>query len=326
MPPVRPLLLCLALLACTDPTPPSGPFVDSRSDNGHAWIPGALPLDVLVVLDTSPAMDAYRPIVRRELPTLVDALADSYGGMPDLHLGIISADPMLDARFLTQAYLTDAPTPFQTRRRNYGGHLREIIATSTDRASSGTTTAPLDMAMRALRRPSGFHRPDAALAVVVVAATDDASAVDASEGAVEELAATLKRMKSDPSSLAASTITGDAARLDAFRAQFPNRNATAAITSDDWSDAFAPLGHRLVPAIGPPCWLVATSESECVAWTDETTVPKCGPGVAERCWRMELEPLLCPTGSGTVTRFENVVNVPADGVVVTMQCAIPPNP
>lgn len=321
------VVAALVMFACTESPEPSGPFVDSRVETKEIPLVGVPRLDVLVVVERSPSMVEHVDRVRAQLPVLVDVLETLPGGVPDLHLGVIAADgPMLrTSPMLHGAFIWDRPLSDGTRQRNYVGRMEEVLASLIDAGTGGpATSAPIANVLAAFNAEyapnAGFLRPEAYLAVVIVAATDDASGRP-----VADLAVDLKGMKGDPTRVIVSTIAADAPRLDAFRAQFPNRNGAAAIASEDYGDAFEPLAQATKILLGLACWEEATVDAECVAWTDEATVPRCGSGVAGMCWRMESKPDWCTTGSGTVTRFENVVNLPADGVVVTMQCVIAPN-
>ncbi len=52
----------------------------------------ALPLDLLFVLDNSGSMENEQSVLRAQFNTLVDRLSGIPGGLPDLHVGVVSTD------------------------------------------------------------------------------------------------------------------------------------------------------------------------------------------------------------------------------------------
>ena len=109
--------LVLTWAGCSDDSP--GPDVDAGLDGGadsgggggdggqdaqavdaavlvehHSTIAaaGALPLDLLFVLDNSNSMLNEQQQLRQQFPVLVDRLRHMPGGLPDIHVGVVSTD------------------------------------------------------------------------------------------------------------------------------------------------------------------------------------------------------------------------------------------
>ena len=204
-------LSIVALLGCAEPAKPGGPEVTSHSAVQVVPLPAALAVDVLLVIDNSPAMAAHHARVQAAGAALASVLTTLSGGVPDLHLGVITTDlgtsggpagtspgPAFgqlgqggcggvgdDARLLTSgapvtgAFLADTRLPNGTRARNYTGELGAAIARMVDVRTGGCAFArPLEAIDRALGHQAanaGFLRDAAMLYVVVISAQDDCS-------------------------------------------------------------------------------------------------------------------------------------------------------
>ena len=161
-------------------------------------------IDILFVIDDSGSMGEEQASLARNFPAFINVLNTIPGGLPDVHIGVVSSNvgtggvniggcssatlPEGDDGNLqtngcagvTAAYLEDVAQPDGSRARNYGGALADVF---TCMAQLGTTgcgfEAHLESAFRALSpgRNPGFLRPDAYLAIVFVADEDDCSAL-----------------------------------------------------------------------------------------------------------------------------------------------------
>jgi hypothetical protein len=165
-------------------------------------------LDVLFVVDNSPSMLDEQMQLAGNFPRIIDALSALDGGMPNLHIGVVTSDmgttgsldpsnpaPRVGASTgacdgqgdngalqhanapeLTESFIRDVELDDGTRRRNYTGELREVFAHI---ALVGDRGCGFEQHLRAMERgltdPSGFVRPEANLAVVIVADEDDCS-------------------------------------------------------------------------------------------------------------------------------------------------------
>ncbi|MCE9577035.1 MAG: VWA domain-containing protein [Deltaproteobacteria bacterium] len=166
-------------------------------------------LDLLFVVDDSGSMAAHQNNLVANVPRMIDALTRFEGGLPDLHVGVVSSDmgaglnnlaqctPTGDAGHLLQGkpgttcagldagarFIDDVRNADGTRTRNYTGELAPLFACM---AAVGTTGCGLEShleSMRAALDPAtafnaGFLRADAALGIVILGDEDDCSAGD----------------------------------------------------------------------------------------------------------------------------------------------------
>lgn len=168
----------LAASACID-TPQLGePEIEqSRVEIKELPALGIAKIDVLIVLDDSVAMEAYRD----RLATLPDLVAQGVerfaGSWSDMHVAVASGDGRLRRVPGTgDAYLTGVRDYDFSNRTNYTGTLRAALATmmNVDALRDGTSQ-PLEAMRNALETAGDFMRDDAKLTVVLVSAADDAS-------------------------------------------------------------------------------------------------------------------------------------------------------
>jgi hypothetical protein len=167
-------------------------------------------LDVLFVIDNSPAMTDKQRNLTNSFLNFLDVLATADDGLPNLHLGVVSSDlgtkGALDAQpgpaigtgpgacsgnglagvlqtngttLVTGPYISDVMASDGTRTTNYVGSLASAFAAIATVGSDGCGFEQhLEAAKRALNNnPSnaGFMRPDALLALVFVQDEDDCS-------------------------------------------------------------------------------------------------------------------------------------------------------
>ena len=142
-------------------------------------------IDILFVIDDSGSMGEEQASLARNFPAFVNVLNTIPGGLPDVHIGVVSSNvgtggvniggcssatqPEGDDGNLqtngcagvTAAYLEDVAQPDGSRTRNYSGALADVF---TCMAQLGTTgcgfEAHLESAFRALSpgRNPGFLR------------------------------------------------------------------------------------------------------------------------------------------------------------------------
>src|SRR5690242_16667002 len=82
-------LLAACSLYTGNTRPPDG------GDDGYqdvAKLLGSRNLDVLFVIDDSSGMDAWQNALVAAFPAFVDTLNQLPGGLPDLHLGVVTSD------------------------------------------------------------------------------------------------------------------------------------------------------------------------------------------------------------------------------------------
>jgi hypothetical protein len=206
----------LSLLAChpTDPTPDAAPpNIDSAAPaTEHKDIPitASRDLDLLFVIDDSPSMADKQANLRANFPNLVARLENVPGGLPNLHLGVVSTDLgtkgaadaapgpqigngqgacigegkagnlLVNGAPVQGAFLTDVQAADGSRARNYTGTLADVFATIVGNAGTAGCgfEQPLEAVHRALDNNAanaGFLRPSALLAVVILTDEDDCS-------------------------------------------------------------------------------------------------------------------------------------------------------
>ena len=191
------------MVSCVDPMEASGPQVTSRVVRRELPLATQPTLDLLFVVDSSPAMAPHRVALLDNAARFIADLETSPGGLPDLHIGVATTDVgtrgaddldsqargdcsadgdagvMLAARTVAGNVLTDARLADGTRQRNYAGTLAEAFTASV--ALAGTTGCsfprPLEAMRRALESPvnAGFRREHAYLGVVFLTSQDDCS-------------------------------------------------------------------------------------------------------------------------------------------------------
>lgn len=215
----RVALLALALAACGDDGG-GGPF-DAGPDAGDAavapdadaslvpvaTVPSELnrAVDLLLVVDNSSGMLEEQASLSANLPLLINVLTTAPGGLPDVHIGVVSTNVGTggvniggcstatrpqgdDGNLLTTgcpgpqaAFLEDLRNPDGSRVRNYSGDLASVLSCMTRLGNTGCGyEQPLEAMKRALSpgRNPGFLRPAAMLGVLIVTDEDDCSAFD----------------------------------------------------------------------------------------------------------------------------------------------------
>jgi hypothetical protein len=134
-------------------------------------------LDVVVFVDDTLAMSAYRDRVPQLRSLLANALESRFGSWIDLRLAVTSNDgtfhplPGSDASYLARSL------DFSFRMwKNYDGSLEDVFTSliEANHHSEGPNQ-PLEAVRRALERNSRFLREDAGLAILIISGADDAS-------------------------------------------------------------------------------------------------------------------------------------------------------
>lgn len=204
MPTPRLLAATLLLAACAG-EPSSQPSPTTPTET--LAFPAELnrDIDILFVVDNSGSMQEEQAALAAAFPEFVAMLGRIDGGMPNVHLGVVStnvgsggepiggcstpAQPDGDDGALStgqcagiaDSYLSDLARADGSREVNYTGTLTDQFSCITALGTSGCGfEQPLEAMRRALApgRNPGFLRPDAALAVVFVGDEDDCSTAD----------------------------------------------------------------------------------------------------------------------------------------------------
>ncbi len=165
-------------------------------------------LDVLFVIDDSPSMDDKQVALAAAFPQMIDVLGQLEGGLPDLHIGVVTSDVGTSASdgfapaigqigmggcsgtgkggdlqmtsAMTAPYLSDVAAADGTRVRNFQGELRDAFSQLARVGSGGCGfeqhLSAVERALGYNPQNAGFVRPSANLAVVILADEDDCSA------------------------------------------------------------------------------------------------------------------------------------------------------
>ncbi len=167
-------------------------------------------VDILFVVDDSGSMADKQANLKSNFPNFISVLNTIQGGLPDIHLGVISSDVgtkgeedaqagpaigsvgqggcanngkggnlTVNSAPVTGTFLSDIKQPDGSRVRNYTGDLATVFG---QMASLGATGCGFEQHLHAMRRSlennpanAGFLRPDAFLAIIFLADEDDCS-------------------------------------------------------------------------------------------------------------------------------------------------------
>lgn len=171
-------------------------------------------IDMLFVVDDSGSMQDKQANLANNFPNFINVLNAQEGGLPDIHLGVVTTDMGTSASSgapgpgigtvgqggcantgddgvlqtngaaVTGKFISDIRQTDGTRLKNYTGDLATVFA---QMAKVGATGCGFEQPLAAMRRAlanttanPGFLRPDALLAVVFLTDEDDCSAKTAS--------------------------------------------------------------------------------------------------------------------------------------------------
>ncbi len=165
-------------------------------------------VDILFVIDDSGSMLDKQQNLKDNFPNFINVLNTIQGGLPDVHLGVVTSDmgtkgeddaqpgPSLPGTGgcvnsgkagnltvsgapVTGTFLSDIKQTDGSRVRNYTGDLAQVFG---QMASVGAGGCGFEQHLHAMRRAldnnpanAGFLRPDAFLAVIFLADEDDCS-------------------------------------------------------------------------------------------------------------------------------------------------------
>jgi hypothetical protein len=175
-----------------------GTIADASAD-GAPVAPRAI--DILFMIDNSPSMGEEQDNLAKNFPALIDVLKQLPGGLPDLHIGIVSSDmgagpvalaggcdrPAGDRGILRvrPGCGLIAPARFiasDGHTSNFQGEISQVFACLARLGMLGcgyehqllSTVVALDE--RSAPENRGFLRPDADLAIILLSDEDDCSA------------------------------------------------------------------------------------------------------------------------------------------------------
>lgn len=163
-------------------------------------------LDILFLIDKSPTMEDEQTALAANFPRFIESLSQVEGGLPSIHIGVISQDIGAggltvgqtctgagdDGRLLSQPrvagctppngnFIADLDQGNGNRMRNYTGSLEETFSCIANLGPDGCGFEQhLGSLDKALHSPAnaGFLRPDALLAIIIISDEDDCTAKD----------------------------------------------------------------------------------------------------------------------------------------------------
>jgi hypothetical protein len=287
--------LAMVLGACTASSLPAEP---ACGDTGCAWAPvvttslergaameGSGPIDVLFVVDDSPAMAGVVGGLAAQYSTFAQVFHGFPVGTPPLHAAFISATvPSSDCTPPGPRNgicgLT-APDQFLTAEfcgadQNSVGTLGDTFACLGSFGVQGCgTSQPLEAARRALGGdPTGgalfgrtpFVNPASQLLIVFVTAQDDASTQDGALVPVEDYTQFFASLATSPDNNLFISVIGPEGcpgggavlatptpRLDNLEAAFGGNGVSTSICDASLAIALAPVSNKLGVLIRPPC-------------------------------------------------------------------------
>jgi hypothetical protein len=322
---MRCLLLVVLLVACTDSPDSGGPSVTSGVVRMQLPMSVNREVDILLVVDNTPAMAAYGDALRANLRGFAEEMRTF-----DLHLGVITADPADAATLrgtagLTGNFISDSIGTMPGQRvRNYTGDLADVLERLGDPGTQGAASSPLAAAKRFFEEDVTFQRSNAYTAIFVITANDLPNESTAA------YVTAFKSLHADPARVIVGGVTGPGDRLGAFLDQFPNRNARARITDEDWSSVSGLLGTLVKTHLGAACIEGPLLDGDpdapgvqhvCNAWFDypggSELLKSCRTAPDGECWRI-VPYAGCP-GSDLVDIDHRRIDYPPD-TILTLEC------
>lgn len=287
------------LAACADEPSGGGPDVNSFVETYFIPAANPHPLDILVVVDDTTAMAPYQS----GLATFAADLAAFANGeyLPDLRIAATTTSgtgTLRDPSTTDEPYLALAYDDRYERQPNFTGSLSDAITQLVTAGAGASTVQPLE-SMKAI---DAFVRTDIhALAVVTIAASDDASS-----GTITDYASDLKASKSDPTGVyVAGIYPAGATRLSSFHGMFPNRATSADIATTNFTGTLGSITHFIRTVLGFPCFPepldlapdIAGPQYDCdlhATFDDGTEIAIRHCSVTDGpCFEFELDPTSC---------------------------------
>jgi hypothetical protein len=302
---VAPSLLCVAA-ACAEDPPPPGPYIESHVD--YWEFPTAPPseLDILIVVDDTPAMAAHRSKVLGLATALEATLFGETGVFFDTRIAVTTAGATGVLRThpdVVEPFLVSRLDAHYDLTANFAGSLDDALAPLLDVGAAGSdAVAPLAAGPAALDGEPAFLREHSLLSIITIASTDDAS-----PGAPLDHAGSLKERRDDPANIFVSAAYPiPSTRLDTFHEAFPNRNAAVDIASSDWTSMVMQLAWLRRSILGAACVRIPGDlapavpglQQDCVVearYHDGTSeiLPWCIEGDPARCFEIVEDPVTC---------------------------------
>ena len=270
-------LAALALIAgaCTDALPPETEPVTSFVTRGEYRMQYGAQVDLLFVVENTPATTAVQPQLRDVERRILERLGTfDYGKLPDVHLGVATADLADQGRLRRGRYLSDSLQFDEQRHRNYAGGFEDAALDLLDVGTNGGTPAPIEAAARALSEITnpGFSREYRNHVVVFVTAGDDRGTAP-----IDDLIATLRAQRVTGIGALIGSCDAPTPRLDALFDAFGGERVTLCEQNPE----------RAVDRAG---YFLQTLEGRCLA-EPALDLDAATPGVQHDCSAWLVDPL-----------------------------------
>jgi hypothetical protein len=200
---IKDVLLVLVAAGCADRTVATVTVDQGKVEEKILPSNPEKDVDILFVIDNSGSMEAEQQSLQANFPKMMQVLETLEGGAPNMHIGVVSSDMgqhatdgngnaavggctgagengvLRTATGINGNYIVDELVSGNVRNRNYTGTLGEAFASIAGVGISGCGIEQhLSAAEAALQNKvtnAGFVRPEAKLAVIVIADEDDCS-------------------------------------------------------------------------------------------------------------------------------------------------------
>jgi hypothetical protein len=301
------------------------------------------PVDILLVVDNSPAMANVEDNVLANVPALATLLEQNRGWW-DRHIGVVTADvgctdggTWRAAELTNDRFFIDWRHLDNTRTKNFDGTLEDHLPRAVSAGHEGCgANRPLDAIAAALDPSTHFRRADADLVIIVLAASDDQSALSVDDA--RTLVGLTDETETWRSPFVFAFAPEGAARLGSF-ARNDGVGGFTPITNADLFEGLRSAGHndlwggeqcfendldldRSTDGLQASCAvsdIVRDRETNIVTY--ERVLPAC-TGSNRPCWRIEARPIVCSTGPVNYGIQIDRVDFPPRGTVVSGQCEV----
>ena len=332
---MRTLIFAAVLAACSVDHTLEAPGPHQTGTMTYSYLDGAAPkVDLLFVIDSSAAMTPYAAQVEHTLELVASAAETRLRGpRANLHVGVLTGDmsaggAMRRIDLVDGPYMIDRFTP-SVDLRNYHTEFATTMMSLTSVGTAGATSVQPLAAIRAAldhdAQNAGFVRDDAALAIVVLSAADDASPGDPAD-----YRAFVHSLKTDADdAMIAVAAPNGSTRLSTFAAgmiapldsesivDFIFQNACVPDSTGEGTPVTCLYGELLdtdetLPGVQPSC----------VVSDVGGTYAACGADGATPCYRITADTSTCGTDlQFTIDR--GAEDPPALINYVTVECVTP---
>ncbi|HEY5945322.1 MAG TPA: vWA domain-containing protein [Kofleriaceae bacterium] len=200
---IREALFALLLAGCADRTIASVTPEQKRVETKDLPSNPDKDVDILFLIDNSGSMLAEQQSLQANFPKFMQVLETLEGGAPNLHIGVVTSDmgqhasdgtgtvagfgctgagddgAMQTATVVNGRYIIDESIGGGARNRNYSGTLGDafaaMAAVGVDGCGIEQHLSGVERALQNTTANAGFLRPEAKLAVIVIADEDDCS-------------------------------------------------------------------------------------------------------------------------------------------------------